>query len=217
MKISANKIRQLRSRKGWPQEQLAKASGLSVRTIQRVESEGVASMNTAVSLAATLDVTLDDLQSYSQDQLQDQMRNGRQIDVEQSLKEESKKSNQLKFLLNNGLLLIGLIFLTIAAINHSMVMPREIEDLSQSLSMLLLSIGFIATLPAIVDAFKHHLYVETSVIALSIPLITLLVAGVIFWFINGKPPSALLILLGCGGIALFSMAIKSLNAKLMAS
>ena len=45
--ISKEKIRQLRISKGWPQEQLALASGLSVRTVQRVESEGAASLNTA--------------------------------------------------------------------------------------------------------------------------------------------------------------------------
>lgn len=58
MKISSTKIRRLRSERGWSQEQLALASGLSLRTIQRVEAEGNASRETRVCLAATFNVEL---------------------------------------------------------------------------------------------------------------------------------------------------------------
>ncbi len=42
--------------KGWTQEQLAGASGLSKRTIQRVEREASASMETQKALAATFNL-----------------------------------------------------------------------------------------------------------------------------------------------------------------
>ena len=46
MKINGEAVRALRERKSWSQEQLASAAGLSVRTVQRVEVENVASAET---------------------------------------------------------------------------------------------------------------------------------------------------------------------------
>ena len=51
--INSTVVKELRKKSGWSQEQLANASGLSLRTIQRVESESKASMETKVCLAAT--------------------------------------------------------------------------------------------------------------------------------------------------------------------
>ena len=61
MKVSSDVVRRLRAERGWSQEQLAVAAGLSLRTIQRVEGEGVASRETRVCLAATFDIDLCDL------------------------------------------------------------------------------------------------------------------------------------------------------------
>jgi transcriptional regulator with XRE-family HTH domain len=58
MKINADNVRQFRLNQGWSQEQLSHASGLGLRTIQRVEAQGTASQETAVCLAATFDVEL---------------------------------------------------------------------------------------------------------------------------------------------------------------
>ena len=58
MKVNADVVRRLRAERGWSQEQLAVAAGLSLRTIQRVEGEGVASRETRVCLAATFDIDL---------------------------------------------------------------------------------------------------------------------------------------------------------------
>jgi len=56
MKLNAASVRRLREARNWSQEQLASASGLSLRTIQRVEADGTASRETRVCLAAALDV-----------------------------------------------------------------------------------------------------------------------------------------------------------------
>ena len=56
MKINGEAVRALREQKSWSQEHLASASGLSVRTVQRVEIDGVASAETRLALAAALDV-----------------------------------------------------------------------------------------------------------------------------------------------------------------
>ena len=49
-------VQKLRLKKGWSQQQLADFSGLSVRTIQRIESGQPASMETLKSLAAVFEV-----------------------------------------------------------------------------------------------------------------------------------------------------------------
>lgn len=56
MKIDAALIIKQRMLKGWTQEQLAAASGLSKRTIQRVENESTAAMETQKALAATFEL-----------------------------------------------------------------------------------------------------------------------------------------------------------------
>lgn len=49
-------IQKLRLKHGWSQQQLAEASGLSVRTIQRIEAGHPASIETLKSLAAVFEV-----------------------------------------------------------------------------------------------------------------------------------------------------------------
>ncbi len=56
MKLSPSFVRSLREARNWSQEQLANAAGLSLRTIQRVETDGTASRETRVCIAAALDV-----------------------------------------------------------------------------------------------------------------------------------------------------------------
>ena len=55
-------IQKLRLKRGWSQQQLAELSGLSVRTIQRIEGGQVASLETQKSLAAVFEIDLTDLQ-----------------------------------------------------------------------------------------------------------------------------------------------------------
>ena len=55
MKLNPSIVRRLREARHWSQEQLAAAAGLGLRTVQRVEADGVASRGTRVCLAAALD------------------------------------------------------------------------------------------------------------------------------------------------------------------
>jgi transcriptional regulator with XRE-family HTH domain len=64
--IDSDIVRTLRKKAGWSQEQLAIASGISLRTIQRVEAEGKSSRETKVCLAATFNVQIDDLELKAQ-------------------------------------------------------------------------------------------------------------------------------------------------------
>ncbi len=61
MKIEINKVKTLRLNKGWSQEQLSEVSGLSIRTIQRIENENTISMESLKVLAKALDVDTNEL------------------------------------------------------------------------------------------------------------------------------------------------------------
>ncbi|MCG9677001.1 helix-turn-helix transcriptional regulator [Vibrio sp. Isolate24] len=56
MKVDGNKLKEIREKRLLTQESLAMMSGLSIRTIQRVEKTGIASKETIQSLQATLDI-----------------------------------------------------------------------------------------------------------------------------------------------------------------
>lgn len=59
-------IQKLRLKRGWSQQQLADASGLSVRTIQRIEGGQPASVETLKSLAAVFEVDFSTLEPEKQ-------------------------------------------------------------------------------------------------------------------------------------------------------
>lgn len=54
MEVQGDMIRQLRAERGWTQQQLAEIADLSLRTVQRVENQGVASNESVSALAAVL-------------------------------------------------------------------------------------------------------------------------------------------------------------------
>ena len=59
-------VRKLRLEKGWSQEQLAEISGLSVRTIQRIERGQNPSLESLKSLAAVFEVEIIDLKTEAE-------------------------------------------------------------------------------------------------------------------------------------------------------
>jgi transcriptional regulator with XRE-family HTH domain len=62
MNINAQLVTTLRKKKSWSQEELATASGLNLRTIQRIESDGVASLQSRKALAAAFDLEVSELE-----------------------------------------------------------------------------------------------------------------------------------------------------------
>ena len=58
MKINKVSVVALRNSQNWTQEDLADAAGLSVRTIQRVETMGTGSQDTSKALAAAFNVDI---------------------------------------------------------------------------------------------------------------------------------------------------------------
>lgn len=61
MKISVDKLKKLRLHSGWSQERLADISGLSLRTIQRIESGGSASLESQLAIATAFDISPSEL------------------------------------------------------------------------------------------------------------------------------------------------------------
>ena len=61
MRINVDLVLSARKQKSWSQEELAIASGLNLRTIQRIESEASASLQSKKALASALDLDVHDL------------------------------------------------------------------------------------------------------------------------------------------------------------
>ena len=59
--VDSKLIRLEREKRAWTQEHLAKAAGLSLRTIQRVEKTGAASFESVRALAAVFELSVADL------------------------------------------------------------------------------------------------------------------------------------------------------------
>jgi len=61
VRVNAALIVSSRTARGWSQAELADASGLNLRTVQRVETTAVASLRSKRALASALDVDIQDL------------------------------------------------------------------------------------------------------------------------------------------------------------
>lgn len=61
MRVDSKLIRAERERRAWSQEQLARVSGLGLRTIQRIEKTGAASFESAKALAAVFSLDVADV------------------------------------------------------------------------------------------------------------------------------------------------------------
>jgi transcriptional regulator with XRE-family HTH domain len=61
MKVNTAKVSSLRSSRSWSQDELATAAGLNLRTIQRIENEGTASLQSLKAIAAALEADLESL------------------------------------------------------------------------------------------------------------------------------------------------------------
>lgn len=60
--INSELLKSLRLKNAWSQEKLANASGLSLRTIQRAESTGTASLETRLALSTVLGIKPEELE-----------------------------------------------------------------------------------------------------------------------------------------------------------
>lgn len=62
MKINAELVLELRTQKSWSQEELALAAGVNLRTIQRIEKEATASLQSKKALASAFGIHISALE-----------------------------------------------------------------------------------------------------------------------------------------------------------
>ena len=74
-------IRRLRQDRGWSQEDLARISGVSVRTIQRIENGGRASLETLKCLAAVFETSIPELRKDAE--MSDETRREKPVEMEE--------------------------------------------------------------------------------------------------------------------------------------
>ena len=188
MKISRSAVRRLRTAHGWSQEQLAIASGLSLRTVQRVEADGTASMATKVSLAATYGIPLDEL-----DDVRGVAADGR---------------NQRLPVVS---LFLGIAIMTCALISESGRLPGlSTSSALAAVNLLVGLIGASLVVPAIFRLASRRQYAGAVLALLGTPLATLLVGGLFIAAASGRAPTLSLTALGVGGLALVAMALREL-------
>jgi transcriptional regulator with XRE-family HTH domain len=60
MQINASLLKQERNKRAWSQEHLAEVTGLGLRTIQRIESSGLASNESVAAIATVFEMTVAD-------------------------------------------------------------------------------------------------------------------------------------------------------------
>ncbi|MBB6183912.1 helix-turn-helix transcriptional regulator [Oleiagrimonas soli] len=188
MKVSSSVIRRLRTERGWSQDQLAIASGLSLRTIQRVEAKGIASMASAVSLAATFEVCLIELQN-----------------------EPAVPASTTSAFAYHPLFL-GIAIITVAVIIEA-ARPLTMAQSSLFLTLMVLMtlVGVLMILPAFVDLVRKRRYIALALAAMGMPLVTLLAIGLIYAIASDRVPSWHLSVIGAAGAALVVMAVRELQ------
>ena len=71
MKINVHELLRLRKARSWSQDELAIASGLNLRTIQRIEKEASASLQSKKALASAFDIDVHDLEYKELSMLQE--------------------------------------------------------------------------------------------------------------------------------------------------
>jgi len=71
MNINVELLLKLRKDKSWSQDELAIASGLNIRTVQRIEKEASASLQSKKALASAFDIDIRDLDNEESSMLQE--------------------------------------------------------------------------------------------------------------------------------------------------
>lgn len=186
MRVSPSIVRKLRTDLGWSQEQLAIASGLSLRTIQRVEAEGVVSLETRASLAATFSVSASALA------------------VESSAKENTNQPRRDVAAFFLGVAVIACVMLNESGRVPGMPMSEALMAIDTILAVLGISIGGSAFLR--LSRQRRHSAVILSI--LGVPLVVLLLGGLLHSFFASHAPSYELLAMGFCGLGLTVMSLR---------
>lgn len=189
MKLSPSVIKNLRAQHGWSQEQLAIASGVSLRTIQRVEAEGVASTSTAVCLAATFSVNLIELQS-----------------AQNAMTLQTSK-------IMYGLFFLGAVLITLALISESGRLPGPQANAFLSINIFTALVAALILIPTCLNIFKSGRFIGAILITFGAPLVTLSLCGLVNTLVSGNSVNLPVVIFGVAGVSLTFIATKELWRK----
>ena len=104
-------LKEIRNQKNWSQEELAQLSGLSLRTIQRVERAHTAGLDSLKSLAAALNIDVTELQKELS-----KAKGNADTDPK---KTEADKKNISMFYILSGMMIFSLIFPLMSALQDA--------------------------------------------------------------------------------------------------
>lgn len=163
------------------------ASGLSLRTIQRVEAEGSASLATKVCLAATFGIPLAELAVSAGAETPASMLGKPPIDA----------------------LLIGVAILACVLISESARLPgMPMSDGHAALNLVLMLLAASLSIPAALRLAAQGHVASVVLACIGTPLVVLSAAGIVFFAISGRPPMWQLWAFGVCGAGLITMALR---------
>ncbi len=159
MEVRVNRalVKKLRLDNSWSQEVLANKAGLNLRTIQRIESKGIASLQTRRSVATALGIEPSALEVNS-----------------------NERGSGLEFLLDKGAILVGLYAFTVALslgfvildqmyayLINNQIASADSAFVFSEVADFLLQFGFFSTLIAIgaIYVVWKHKWVRLLIIA----------------------------------------------------
>lgn len=116
----ANKVKLLREQKAWSQSHLARAAGLSTRTVQRVENRGDCSKETMLSLAAAFDVDVEELTATKSDSNTHSQRQRTYFSMGSHTKDQREEWQKAMAFTGIALLLLPLSFFAVNVLQYEL-------------------------------------------------------------------------------------------------
>jgi transcriptional regulator with XRE-family HTH domain len=96
MKVNVDLLLQMRKAKAWSQDELATVSGLNLRTIQRIEKEATASLQSMKALASAFDVNIRDLEHEESEMINELL--GKEVTIVTGITTASRVTRQTRTL-----------------------------------------------------------------------------------------------------------------------
>ncbi|MEI8327248.1 MAG: helix-turn-helix transcriptional regulator [Betaproteobacteria bacterium] len=186
MRVSPSIVRKLRKSLGWSQEQMAIASGLSLRTVQRVEAQGVVSIQTRASLAATFSVSVSALAA------------------EASAKQNTNQPRRDVGAFFLGVAVIACVMLNESGRDSGMPIGEALMAIDSILAVLAACVGG----PALLRLSRQRQHAAVVLSILGVPLVVLLLGGLLHSLFASQAPSYHLLSLGFCGLGLTVMALQ---------
>lgn len=136
MQLNQQRLTAERQQRAWSQSQLADASGVSLRTIQRIEKSGKASLESAKALASVFELDITDIYAYVDEEIFHHESSSKQGVVLSYMSAEAKTFSITVFIL----LSLVLLFMVWTAIGPKWIYALVDDVFSDKLSSSVLNV-----------------------------------------------------------------------------